>query len=425
MVTTRSHDNEEAHEAGDKRVADSQEANSPASKRHKTASDDASASTSAHSHTHGHGHARHHEKKVVQMPPGLQRDEDKSKNEKKKKKSTEGDKGEGVKSEQETPAPASSKDDEGPKSTAAKKEGAEEKAAEVNAEEGQVPKNEPNPDPKRKHGILERGFIYFLYRPKVEVEHPESLDDVSKFHILLVPHGTQFHRLIAVGKKALPEASESTRPIWGEVLNVGEDLKALKDGLGAYTYETKTMGTRHQPGARVAGSGAYVLHAAENYPKDSQNASAVYHTYLIYELAAPLQLGDVQHALHIHEEGGFTLQVKNPEAPSTNPAVRNKPESKQPKYPEELHKLFKTKFIPADPPALLDYPGAELLLIPSQHTPEQDTSANAKKELDAEEKELERDIEKQKGGGDEAKKVLKEMGFDELIEGKALEGHWE
>lgn len=91
-------------------------------------------------------------------------------------------------------------------------------------------------------GILEKGFIYFLFRPKVEVEHPESLDDVSKFHILLVPHGTKFHRLIAVGKKALPEASESTRPIWGEVLNVGEDLKALKEGLGAYTYETKTLG---------------------------------------------------------------------------------------------------------------------------------------------------------------------------------------
>lgn len=100
-------------------------------------------------------------------------------------------------------------------------------------------------------------------------------------------------------------------------------------------------------------------------------------------------------------------------------------------YPEELHKLFKTKFIPADPPALLDYPGAELLLIPSKHTAEQDTSPEAKKELDAEEKELERDIEKQhaEGGGgdgdDEAKKVLKEMGFEGLIEGKALEGHWE
>lgn len=93
-------------------------------------------------------------------------------------------------------------------------------------------------------------------------------------------------------------------------------------------------------------------------------------------------------------------------------------------YPDELHKLFKTKFIPADPPALLDYPGAELLLIASKHTPEQDTSKKAKKELDAEEQELEHDIEKQTNGN-EAKKVLKEMGFEGLIEGKALEGHWE
>jgi hypothetical protein len=29
-------------------------------------------------------------------------------------------------------------------------------------------------------GTLEAGHIYFLYRPKVEVEDPQSIDDVSK-----------------------------------------------------------------------------------------------------------------------------------------------------------------------------------------------------------------------------------------------------
>jgi len=44
--------------------------------------------------------------------------------------------------------------------------------------------------------------------------------------------------------------------------------------------------------------------------------------------------------------------------------------------------------------------------------------------LKDEEKELESDIKKQ-DNGNEIKKALKEMGLEGLIEGKALEGHWE
>ncbi|BGP17045.1 hypothetical protein JCM10213_000319 [Rhodosporidiobolus nylandii] len=279
-------------------------------------------------------------------------------------------------------------------------------------------------DAARKHGLLEKGHIYMLYRPKVETEEPHSVDDIQRFHLLLVPEGGKLHRLIAVGKKAMPDAAQGTRPMWGEVLNVGEDLKALKDGLGPKTYETKTRGTRHQPGARVAGAGAYVLHATENPPKGSANMSAVYHTYLAYELAVPHELGEVQEALHIHEEGAFTLQVKNPDSESTNPIVGNQPESKHPQFPPALKHLFTTKFIPADPPALLDYAGAELLFIPSKHKAREDIGEGAKKELDEEEKELEEDIHRQKARG-EAKQALREVGLEGLIEGKALEGHWE
>lgn len=44
--------------------------------------------------------------------------------------------------------------------------------------------------------------------------------------------------------------------------------------------------------------------------------------------------------------------------------------------------------------------------------------------MDKEEKGLEGDIEGEKGD-DQVGKALKEMGLDGLIEGKALEGHWE
>ncbi|GAA5952380.1 hypothetical protein JCM21900_003797 [Sporobolomyces salmonicolor] len=296
-----------------------------------------------------------------------------------------------------------------------------------NASPGQIPvhgKHLAKEDAERKHGLLEKGHVYFLYRPKVEVDEPHSLDDVSKFHMLLVPHHAKLHRLIAIGKKALPDASVSSRPIWGEVLNVGEDLKGLKEALGAYTYETKTRGTRHQPGARVAACGAYVLHATEHPPEQSWNASAVWHTHMAYEVAVPHQLGEVQEALHIHEQGVFTLQVKNPETESTNPIVGNQPASKHPQFPPALKAYFKTKFIPANPPAFLNYPGAELLLLPSKHSPEQDIGSKAEEVLEGEEKELDEEIEAQKDGG-EAKKALKEIGLEGLIEGKALEGHWE
>jgi hypothetical protein len=73
---------------------------------------------------------------------------------------------------------------------------------------------------------------------------------------------------------------------------------------------------------------------------------------------------------------------------------------------------------------LLDYPGAELLLLPSKHGVGEDIGDDAEKELKDEEKELEGDIEGQDEVSD-AKKALKEMGLDGLIEGKALEGHWE
>ncbi|BGP40971.1 hypothetical protein JCM10450v2_004976 [Rhodotorula kratochvilovae] len=394
MVSTRSHDNDP--ETGDKRPAASQ-GGSP--KRHKV------------------------EKKVVSKhrdegdeTPEVKDEEQEQKpltgDDPKEEKDGKGDEAkEGAESSEDKKPDGM---DEGKRDVKPKGPVEEHKAG-----QGELLEHLPEVDADRKHGVIEKGYIYFTYRPKVETEHPESLDDVAKFHLLLSPEGQGIHRLITVGKKALPDASESTRPIWGQVLNVADDLKQFKDGLGAYTYETKTRGTRHQPGARVAAAGAYVLHTTEHPPEHSANASAVYQTHLAYEIAVPHEEG-----LHIQHEGVFTLQVKNPDSASTNPAVRNQPASKHPQFPPELKHLFTTKFIPANPSSLLNYPGAELLLLPSKHTAEQEIGASAEKELEAEEKDLEKEIEKQKNGN-EAKKVLKEMGMEGLARAEALEGHWE
>lgn len=64
--------------------------------------------------------------------------------------------------------------------------------------------------------IMEKGVIYFFFRPKVAVEHAESLNDVQRSYIVLrpLPLGAKlkdgkvqdegFNRLIVVPKKKLP-----------------------------------------------------------------------------------------------------------------------------------------------------------------------------------------------------------------------------
>lgn len=86
----------------------------------------------------------------------------------------------------------------------------------------------------------------------VEVEDPENLDDVSKCHMLLLPHtsdsdkkkkttsGTHY-RLLTFGRKHLPASrDEGAHEVeWGRITAVGDDLKELKEALGPSTYETK------------------------------------------------------------------------------------------------------------------------------------------------------------------------------------------
>lgn len=55
----------------------------------------------------------------------------------------------------------------------------------------------------------------------------------------------QYHRLITIGKKKLPDAHAKGRKdttFWGSVTSVGDDLHSLVEGLGSKTYETKTRG---------------------------------------------------------------------------------------------------------------------------------------------------------------------------------------
>lgn len=61
--------------------------------------------------------------------------------------------------------------------------------------------------------IVERGDIFFLYRPRVGETDPESLSDVQRFFVVLRPEHAKKVRLLVVGRKRLPDAHEHERKL--------------------------------------------------------------------------------------------------------------------------------------------------------------------------------------------------------------------
>src|SRR5687767_11368039 len=93
--------------------------------------------------------------------------------------------------------------------------------------------------------VLERGNIYFIYRPRVEQVTARSVDDIQRFFVILSPHGKSRYRLIVVGRKKLPEVETHRDRSWGFVGKVSQRAEDIEDDLDALTYSTKTRGERH------------------------------------------------------------------------------------------------------------------------------------------------------------------------------------
>lgn len=198
--------------------------------------------------------------------------------------------------------------------------------------------------------VFETGDIAFLYRPQVDETEPEGLDDVQQTAIVLRPHGDGW-RQIVLGEKQLPdpEASGSHRT-WAFVDATGEDRQQLENNLAAETYDTKSRGERTRPAYRPAGEGVYAI---ARYRDEVR---------LMWNLELPEQRGEVQKALNITQQARLVLQVRNPEGPAPKGQGLD-PESRA-DYPKKLREAFGDRqWIGAEPPELLDYPGAELALI--------------------------------------------------------------
>jgi len=197
--------------------------------------------------------------------------------------------------------------------------------------------------------VLEEGSIELLYRPRVEKQNPESIDDMQRVLMVLTPENGSSLRVIAIGRKPMQDR------FWGFVDLVLHDRRDLEATLGAHVYSTRTRGVGHLPAARTFARGEYHL---ESHDGD---------TYLRYVL----------HETQREEasEANFIVSVANPdpsawdleELPDLQLDLFHLTEvhvSIPTTFPPALQQRFNgNRYAPLDTPAWLDHPGAELIFI--------------------------------------------------------------
>jgi hypothetical protein len=194
---------------------------------------------------------------------------------------------------------------------------------------------------------LERGDIFFFYRPRVGMDEVRSLADVQRLFLVLHPQGSSHVREIVVGTKRLPDVARHERA-WAFVARVSSRAD-FREELERRTYQTKTRGERVQPEARPAGEGRYMIvdHGG--------------HTHLAYALELPSEPGEAQRTLRINGEASYIVAVRNPEAPAP-PGMD--PPARAPDLPEWLRSRFGgRRFAQLDTTEWLEHEGVELVLI--------------------------------------------------------------
>jgi hypothetical protein len=218
--------------------------------------------------------------------------------------------------------------------------------------------------------VLERGDVFWFYRPRVGVEEVRDLDDVQRFFFILAPDGTSRYRRLVVGRKRMPDPESHERE-WAFVAEVTDDPAELRDEIEPVRYETKTRGERVLSAARPAGEGRYALADHDG------------HTHLATALELPPTPGPVQRRLGITAEASYIVAVRNPDVEV--PAGAGLPRERRAEYPPELRERFRgRRFAPLNPPGFLDHAGAEIVLIGATTAAEPELGI----ELDAEEERL-------------------------------------
>jgi hypothetical protein len=174
---------------------------------------------------------------------------------------------------------------------------------------------------------VEAGDVFFFYRPRVGTYEVEGLEDVQRFYTVLKPNGEQRFRVLVVGAKRLPDVARRERG-WAFVSEV----------------------TETQPEARPVGAGRYAIVLHDD------------HTHLAYWLEDPREPGWAQELFNVEREASYIVAVKNPDAP-TPPGVGLRDDRRADFPPRLLERFGGRRYAPVDTPELLDYEGAELILV--------------------------------------------------------------
>lgn len=193
---------------------------------------------------------------------------------------------------------------------------------------------------------LEKGEIYFFYRPAAGEERVEDLAGVQRFFTVLKPAERSDFRLLIVGQKKLPQTEGGEQRYWGFVDRLAANAAELREALA----RDENPSSSPTAPARPAGEGVYAIVRHEN------------HTDLVYRLELPEEPGEPQRAMNIAKEGSYVLTIKNPEAKA--PAGVGLAPDEKAEFPDDLKSRFgDRRWTAAEPVDFLDHPGAEFLLI--------------------------------------------------------------
>ncbi|KAJ5639393.1 uncharacterized protein N7484_007255, partial [Penicillium longicatenatum] len=208
--------------------------------------------------------------------------------------------------------------------------------------------------------ILEKGIIYFFFRPRVNVDDPHGMSDVARSFFVLrpTPLGAELDndqgpvdkdarcRLLMLPKKKFPTSAKERDMAFVE--KAGQSVRDLQDKfVASSTYQTATRGERTTEDARPYAEGVYAI-------TSTQRAS-----HLAYELTIPAELGEIQKNFGLCQRGSWIVQSKNPKFPGP-------PQGQLPKeadYPESVREKFgDLRWVPLQP-EFIDYPNAQILMI--------------------------------------------------------------
>ncbi|KAE8153993.1 esterase-like activity of phytase-domain-containing protein [Aspergillus avenaceus] len=208
--------------------------------------------------------------------------------------------------------------------------------------------------------ILEKGVVYFFYRSRVNVEEPQSMNDVARSFIVLrpTPLGAVLDekqgslepgskcRLLMLPKKKFPTTGKERD--MGFVEKAGQTMKDLQENfIPGEEYQTSTQGERSVPEAKPYTEGVYAI-------TSTKRAS-----HLAYILTIPENVGPLQEDFGLHARGSWIVQSKNPKYPGPSSAQL----PKNPEYPESVREKFQDyRWVPLTP-EFIDYPNAQFLMV--------------------------------------------------------------